>query len=125
MRYSTYQEQLQHPKWKKLAENLKEKSNWKCLKCQSIDKPLIVHHKTYVRGRKAWQYNESLLEVICEDCHKKEHQCKWCKNIPKCSDANLCPVQSGNYCMRCTDKVEDLISVIGPRLCGDCEALNG
>jgi len=78
-----YQEMLKDSRWINLAEALKEKANWTCSLCKSIDKPLHVHHKKYVSGRKPWQYHPDLLQVICKDCHNEIHEKKICKECKK------------------------------------------
>ena len=37
-------------------------------------KGLNIHHKYYIRGKKPWQYDNSALVTLCEDCHKKRHE---------------------------------------------------
>ena len=43
-----------------------------CL-CDNFEKPLEVHHITYIQGRKAWEYQDYFLVTLCRDCHQKEH----------------------------------------------------
>ena len=94
-----YQDQLKSKKWKNLSEQLKEKANWQCEKCQSVDQPLVVHHLNYVKGRKAWQYHESLLQVLCDECHEDSHRCDWCSESFH-HNSNECP-NLGVNCLRC------------------------
>lgn len=68
-----YKKQLKNPKWLRFAENMKELRKWKCEECGNVEKILHTHHKKYLKNRKPWQYNESLIQVLCEDCHRKEH----------------------------------------------------
>jgi 5-methylcytosine-specific restriction endonuclease McrA len=35
---------------------------------------LNIHHKYYISGRKAWEYDNDALVLLCSDCHKKTHQ---------------------------------------------------
>jgi|SRR5690554_3488414 len=35
---------------------------------------LHVHHKYYILGKKAWEYNNDALITLCADCHMEEHQ---------------------------------------------------
>ncbi len=37
---------------------------------------LNIHHKYYITGRKAWEYNNEALITLCADCHKLEHENK-------------------------------------------------
>lgn len=34
---------------------------------------LHVHHKSYKENHLAWEYENSNLITLCEDCHQKEH----------------------------------------------------
>lgn len=48
-------------------------SSWACTYCGEHEKTLHVHHKQYFKGRMAWEYGDDELIVLCEDCHKEEH----------------------------------------------------
>ncbi len=37
-------------------------------------KGLNVHHNYYIQGKKPWDYPNSALVTLCEDCHKKRHE---------------------------------------------------
>lgn len=69
----TYAEQIKHPKWQKKRLEVLEAADWKCEKCGETEKQFHVHHKKYVRGRMAWEYERSELQALCEDCHGDEH----------------------------------------------------
>ncbi len=69
----TYQEQLKSPKWQKKRLQIMELKNFKCEICGSEEKQLNVHHRFYIKGRKAWEYDNDVFQVLCEDCHKEEH----------------------------------------------------
>lgn len=69
----TYKEQLLHPNWQRKRLEVLEAANWQCRGCGSKDITLHVHHKKYVKGRKAWEYGLSELECLCKDCHENEH----------------------------------------------------
>ena len=66
---STYAKLLQHPKWQKKRLEVLESAGWKCEDCGEKEKPLHVHHKTYLRGAKPWEYKNTMLICLCEDCH--------------------------------------------------------
>lgn len=34
---------------------------------------LNIHHKYYIVGKKAWEYNDDALITLCVDCHQEEH----------------------------------------------------
>ena len=67
-----YNEQLKSKEWKKLANKIRKRDNYTCQKCGS-HKHLQVHHKKYIKGRLAWEYDESNLVTLCSECHKKIH----------------------------------------------------
>jgi hypothetical protein len=73
MKKMTYAEQLKHPNWQRKRLQMLEAAKWICTCCEATDKTLHVHHKKYVKGRMAWEYDASELEVLCEDCHEAEH----------------------------------------------------
>src|SRR5690606_32483853 len=35
---------------------------------------LNIHHKYYVKGKMAWEYDNESLITLCERCHQKEHE---------------------------------------------------
>jgi len=43
-----------------------------CL-CDNFERPLHVHHITYLKGRKAWEYEDWFLVTLCANCHNAEH----------------------------------------------------
>lgn len=45
----------------------------KCNKSQSDGAILQVHHKEYILGKAAWDYDYSLCEVLCKGCHARRH----------------------------------------------------
>jgi hypothetical protein len=34
---------------------------------------LNIHHKFYIEGKRAWEYDDNALITYCCDCHKKTH----------------------------------------------------
>ncbi len=69
--FSSYEEQLQHEKWhEKRAEIISIQK--RCQFCGTSDR-LQVHHKRYIRGRVAWDYDNSNFELLCADCHEEKH----------------------------------------------------
>lgn len=69
----TYKEQLLHPNWQRKRLEMLAASNWKCSGCGGTDTTLHVHHKRYIKGRMAWEYDIYELIVLCEKCHATEH----------------------------------------------------
>jgi hypothetical protein len=70
----TYAEQLKHPNWQRKRLERLEVARFECEDCGSGEKTLHVHHKQYVKGRMAWEYQNDELAVLCEDCHETEHR---------------------------------------------------
>ena len=79
----TYAEQLKHPNWQKKRLEVMSGADFKCQKCKSGDNTLNVHHKKYIRGRKAWQYRIEDFECLCEGCHKFTHELGKVEPAPK------------------------------------------
>lgn len=69
----TYAEQLKHPMWQKRRLEIMTASNFECSSCGDKDKTLNVHHWYYVKGKKIWDYPDTALACLCEDCHQQEH----------------------------------------------------
>lgn len=72
----TYAEQLKHPNWQRKRLEVLEHYRFTCFGCGSTEKTLHVHHKQYIKGRKAWEYELENFEALCEDCHKETHDHK-------------------------------------------------
>lgn len=70
---TTYGELLKNPNWQRKRLEMLEAAGWSCKVCAATEKTLHVHHKQYIKGRKPWEYENSELEVLCEDCHSLEH----------------------------------------------------
>jgi hypothetical protein BACCOPRO_02360 len=67
-----YYEFLKTPYWKAIAQNVKQKSKYKCELCNSSEY-LVAHHKTYSRhGYEHLYWNEDLI-CLCSECHEKFH----------------------------------------------------
>lgn len=70
----TYRDQLRDPRWQKKRLEALEASGWECENCGDKTTTLHVHHKRYVKGRMAWEYEKEELSVLCEPCHEQEHE---------------------------------------------------
>lgn len=70
----TYFEKLKDPRWQKKRLECLEAADWACHRCRDSESPLHVHHKQYLKGRQPWEYEVGQLEVLCEGCHKLEHE---------------------------------------------------
>ena len=61
------------PKWKKKRLEIIKQSGEKCQRCKRSDKQLHVHHLSYKTDRSPWEYPDSNLVCLCEDCHAELH----------------------------------------------------
>lgn len=64
-----YEDYLNHWAWKEKAEWIKHIRNNRCERCGD-KKYLHVHHKDY---KSLGNETKDDVEVLCKDCHKKEH----------------------------------------------------
>lgn len=72
----TYSEQLKHPKWQRRRLERLNAAQFMCESCGEAEKTLHVHHRRYIKGRMAWEYDDEELPVLCEDCHALEHDAR-------------------------------------------------
>lgn len=68
-----YGEQLKDQRWLYIRERILERDKWNCCNCGS-KRNLQVHHRRYIKGRMAWEYNDEFLVTLCDKCHKKVHE---------------------------------------------------
>jgi len=68
-----YSDQIKHPKWQKKRLEVLNLKGFKCEVCENEDKTLHVHHRFYLKNRNAWEYDNDVFQVLCEDCHSKIH----------------------------------------------------
>jgi hypothetical protein len=71
--FPAWKEQIKSPKWQKKRLEVLNLRGFKCEECKNEDKTLHVHHRFYISGRLIHEYDNDVLQVLCEDCHKKEH----------------------------------------------------
>lgn len=85
--YSYKDMRWQDPRWLTFANNLKSKRGWRCEDCGYQGSYLKVHHLDYSKDkrRELWDYDESLLKVLCYDCHDIRH------NIRRIADEQCAP----------------------------------
>lgn len=72
----TYSEQIQSPKWQKKRLEILNLRGFKCEECGNEEQQLHVHHRAYIKNRKAWEYDNDIYQVLCSNCHEKVHQKK-------------------------------------------------
>lgn len=71
MAYSSYFEQLKHPKWQKKRLEILQLNEFTCEECGADDQTLHIHHSYYEKGRAPWDYPESSLHCLCAACHQR------------------------------------------------------
>lgn len=70
----SYSEKLKDPRWQKKRLEILSSEDWSCALCLSKNKTLHVHHKYYTPNTDPWDYDDSCYVILCEDCHKEEHE---------------------------------------------------
>lgn len=73
----TYEEELSDQRWKAKRERILKRDGYKCCWCGSRNN-LQVHHRYYEKypdgsRAEAWDYPDSALMILCDNCHKKCH----------------------------------------------------
>lgn len=68
-----YVDDLRHPKWQRKRLEILQAADWKCSSCESEDRTLHVHHRRYIKTRKPWEYDDTDLISLCEECHRLFH----------------------------------------------------
>ena len=69
----TYWEKLQDPRWQKKRLEAMQLKEFACEICGNKELNLHVHHKEYFKYLEPWQYHNSQLAILCEDCHTEFH----------------------------------------------------
>ena len=70
----TYSEQLRHPNWQRKRLEVMEAAAFSCEICGDTETTLNVHHRRYVKGRMAWEYENAELRCLCQPCHAHGHE---------------------------------------------------
>lgn len=68
-----YKDQLLTTEWKNKRLQILQRDNFCCQNCGS-EKHLQVHHKKYNKAKMAWQYPNTNLITLCENCHNQIHK---------------------------------------------------
>ena len=68
-----YKEQLKDPRWLMRRREIKDRDNHRCMLCGTDSGMLNVHHLLYRDGCNAWEYKDTELATLCEECHKWVH----------------------------------------------------
>jgi hypothetical protein len=92
-----YKKQYRNKKWNLFAEKVKNRDDYKCIKCNREDVILQVHHLKYKSGLNIWDYPLSDCVTLCKGCHANEH------NIgePKDGWVLLSIEDNGECCSNC------------------------
>lgn len=67
----SYKDQLRKPEWQKKRLEIMQRDNFTCQICLDNEETLQVHHKSYDKDKKAWEYGNDRLTTLCETCHKE------------------------------------------------------
>lgn len=73
IRKTPYSEQLQDPRWKDFCRRFRDSRGNACQYCKLTNAPLEVHHKFYLLGRQAWEYEFNDMILVCKRCHRGLH----------------------------------------------------
>lgn len=69
----TYKQQLSHPNWQRMRLYVMNRDNFTCKLCKDNQSQLHVHHRTYFKGKYAWDIDPKFLMTVCKKCHEKIH----------------------------------------------------
>lgn len=70
---TAYAEPLKDPRWQRRRLEILDRADFTCQRCGCTSRTLHAHHKHYLKGRKPWEYEDDLLECLCELCHEDAH----------------------------------------------------
>ena len=70
---SNYSKLLKDPRWQKKRLEIMDRDGFECKACRENSKTLHIHHTTYDKDLKPWEYFNDKLLTLCEDCHKLLH----------------------------------------------------
>ena len=61
--------------WIEFSQIIKDRDGNKCIKClrNHTEVVLQVHHNTYYKDKKPWEYSFSDCITLCKGCHAREH----------------------------------------------------
>lgn len=81
----TYKEQLRTSAWLRKKFEIMARDNFVCRKClkDNFESQLEVHHITYKKWLKAWEYHDYFLVTLCREHHQEEHDNKNTTNPQK------------------------------------------
>lgn len=71
---AAYKEKLRDPRWQRKRLEQMQIANFCCERCGDSETELHVHHRRYIPGREPWEYADHDFEVLCRNCHHREHE---------------------------------------------------
>lgn len=74
IRCFSYEQQLLTDQWQAKRKEALKADRYTCQVCFQKNKQLDVHHKKYIPGRLAWEYETRELITLCHDCHHTYHR---------------------------------------------------
>lgn len=78
MESEDFYKQYQTEEWRAISNRIKSRDHHTCQMCGRNDKPLHVHHFHYGKRGSIFGVDDSEMITLCEDCHKKQHDFKYC-----------------------------------------------
>jgi hypothetical protein len=105
----SYKYQLRKPEWQKKRLEIMQRDNFTCQICLDTEETLQVHHKSYDKDKKAWEYGNDRLITLCETCHSeltehiKKHKTEENFSLIKYRNGNLVTIivyTNGNVILR-------------------------
>jgi len=71
-----YSDLLKHPKWQRKRLEVMQRDGFKCQLCDDDESMLHVHHKSYEKGKRPWEYENKNFVTLCDCCHAVIEACK-------------------------------------------------
>jgi hypothetical protein len=68
-----YSKLLTSSKWKNKRKIILKRDLNVCQICSVVKDIMHVHHKYYVVNKKPWEYPDTALVTLCEECHSEVH----------------------------------------------------
>ena len=73
----SYEDQLKDLRWTGKRLKILKRDGYRCCMCGSLmaDNTILqVHHRYYIYGALAWEYDDNVLSTLCLDCHSLIHK---------------------------------------------------
>lgn len=67
-----YSDKLKDPRWQKKRLEIMQRDEFTCMICGDEETTLNVHHLYYEKDKNPWDYPDTALITLCEDCHESE-----------------------------------------------------